>query len=66
MDIQLLPTTGFVHRINPIFCEVGHVRLWYYGLMYAVGFLGVHLWFRWRRADCLWNTCESCRSSNPN
>jgi len=38
--------TGFVHRIDPIFAEVGRVYLWWYGLRYTLGFLGTHLWLR--------------------
>lgn len=36
----------FVHRIDPILAEVGGVYLWWYGLSYTLGFLGLHLWFR--------------------
>jgi len=36
----------FVHHIDPIIAEVGGVYLWWYGLSYTLGFLGLHLWFR--------------------
>ena len=36
----------FVHRLDPVIAEVGGVCLWWYGLSYSLGFLGVHLWFR--------------------
>jgi phosphatidylglycerol:prolipoprotein diacylglycerol transferase len=36
----------FVHRIDPIICELGGVYLWWYGLSYTLGFLGIFLWFR--------------------
>lgn len=36
----------FVHQIDPIIAELGGVYLWWYGLSYTLGFLGVHLWFR--------------------
>jgi len=39
-------TTGFVHRIDPIFAELGGVYFWWYGLSYTLGFLGTHLWLR--------------------
>jgi phosphatidylglycerol:prolipoprotein diacylglycerol transferase len=40
----------FVHRIDPVLGQLGGVYLWWYGLSYALGFLELHLWFRWRRA----------------
>jgi len=36
----------FIHRIDPIIGEIGGVYLWWYGLSYTIGFLGIHLWFR--------------------
>lgn len=36
----------FVHRIDPVIGEIGGLYLWWYGLSYALGFLGLHLWFR--------------------
>jgi len=36
----------FVHRIDPIIADVGGVYLWWYGLSYTLGFLGVFLWLR--------------------
>jgi phosphatidylglycerol:prolipoprotein diacylglycerol transferase len=36
----------FVHRIDPVIADLGGVYLWWYGLSYALGFLGIHLWFR--------------------
>ncbi len=48
----------FVHRINPILFELGGVKIWYYGLIYALGFLGVHLWFRCRKKELNWSTEE--------
>ncbi len=38
--------SGFVHRIDPIFAELGGVYFWWYGLSYTLGFLGTHLWLR--------------------
>lgn len=40
---------GFTHQINPILVELGGVRLWFYGAAYALGFMGIWLWFRFRR-----------------
>jgi phosphatidylglycerol:prolipoprotein diacylglycerol transferase len=39
----------FVHRFDPVLVDWGPVRFWYYGLAYAVGFLGVLIWLRARR-----------------
>ena len=39
----------FVHRIEPLLLELGPVRFWYYGLAYCAGFVGIYLWFRFRR-----------------
>ena len=36
----------FVHQIDPVLVELCGVKLWYYGLAYALGFLGIHFWFR--------------------
>lgn len=37
---------GFVHRIDPVLGEVAGVYLWWYGLSYTLGFLGIYLWLR--------------------
>jgi phosphatidylglycerol:prolipoprotein diacylglycerol transferase len=39
----------FIHNIDPIITGVSGVYLWYYGLAYAAGFLGIHFWFRLQR-----------------
>ena len=36
----------FVHRIDPVFAEIGGVYLWFYGLSYSLGFLSILLWFK--------------------
>lgn len=36
----------FVHRIDPVVGEIAGVYLWWYGVSYVLGFLGIHLWFR--------------------
>lgn len=36
----------FVHRIDPVFAEIGGVYLWFYGLSYSLGFLSIFLWFK--------------------
>jgi phosphatidylglycerol:prolipoprotein diacylglycerol transferase len=35
---------GFVHRIDPIIGTLGGVHLWWYGFVYVVGFLFLHVW----------------------
>ncbi|HSD51420.1 MAG TPA: prolipoprotein diacylglyceryl transferase [Candidatus Methylomirabilis sp.] len=39
------PIPFLVHRINPQVGELFGISLWYYGLTYSLGFLGVYLWF---------------------
>jgi len=41
----------FEHNIDPIFAEIGGLYLWWYGLSYSIGFLGVFLWLRRSRAS---------------
>jgi phosphatidylglycerol:prolipoprotein diacylglycerol transferase len=38
-----------VYGVDPVLVEGGWVRLWYYGLAYAVGLLAVDLWVSLRR-----------------
>jgi phosphatidylglycerol:prolipoprotein diacylglycerol transferase len=38
--------SGFVHEIDPVLGELFGVYLWWYGLSYTLGFLGIHLWLR--------------------
>jgi phosphatidylglycerol:prolipoprotein diacylglycerol transferase len=40
---------GFVHRIDPVIAHVAGVPLYYYGLAYAAGIIGVYAWLRLRR-----------------
>jgi phosphatidylglycerol---prolipoprotein diacylglyceryl transferase len=37
------------YGIDPVLVEIGQVRLWYYGLAYALGLLAVNLWVWLRR-----------------
>ena len=43
---------SLVYGIGPEIVEVGGIRLWYYGLMYALGLLAVELWV-WKRRESL-------------
>ena len=48
--VILSAPASFVYGIDPLLFEVvGGVRLWYYGLAYAIGLLVVHLWVYVRR-----------------
>ncbi len=40
----------FVHSIDPVIADIGGVYLWWYGLSYSLGFLGIFLWFRRARS----------------
>ena len=35
---------GFIHDIDPIIGTVGGLHLWWYGFVYVVGFLFLHVW----------------------
>jgi phosphatidylglycerol:prolipoprotein diacylglycerol transferase len=48
----------FVHRIDPVIAEIGGIYLWWYGLSYAMGFLGIFIWFRRARARLDMTTSE--------
>lgn len=48
----------FIHCLNPVIVELWGIKLWYYGLAYTLGFLGVHLWLRWRQKELGWHTEE--------
>lgn len=48
----------FVHSINPVLLRIGCIRLYYYGLAYALGLAGVHLWLWLRRSDLGWSMEE--------
>lgn len=45
---------GFIHNLNPVITAIGPVKLYYYGLAYAVGFAGIYGWFRFRRKSLGW------------
>lgn len=55
-----MPTKGshFVHRIDPVLIEAWDIKLYYYGLAYTLGFLGIHLWLQLRKGKLGWNTEE--------
>jgi len=40
----------YVHNIDPIFGTIGGFHLWWYGLSYTLGFLGVFFWLRRNRS----------------
>ena len=51
-------TGPFVHRLDPVLLDLGGIRLWYYGLAYAIGFLGIHCWLQRRREGLGWRREE--------
>ena len=38
------PSWPFVHDLDPVLLSVGGLKTYYYGLAYALGFLGMHFW----------------------
>jgi phosphatidylglycerol:prolipoprotein diacylglycerol transferase len=45
----------FVHNIDPIFGKIGGFYLWWYGLSYTLGFIGVFSWLRRNRTKLAMN-----------
>ncbi len=41
-----LPSGPFVHALDPVLGQIGGVYLWWYGLSYSLGFLGLFAWLR--------------------
>jgi phosphatidylglycerol---prolipoprotein diacylglyceryl transferase len=41
--------------MDPVLFELGPIRLWYYGLAYAIGFLTIDQWVRRRRGHLGWS-----------
>ena len=39
-------TASLVHNIDPIIGQIGGMYLWWYGLSYSLGFLGLFCWIR--------------------
>lgn len=39
-------TGSFIHNIDPVIAQIGGMYLWWYGLSYSLGFLGLFLWVR--------------------
>ncbi len=48
----------FVHNIDPILGKIGGFYLWWYGLSYTFGFLGVFFWLRRNRETLVMNMNE--------
>lgn len=36
----------FIHNIDPVIGQIGGMYLWWYGLSYSIGFLGLFYWLR--------------------
>ena len=54
LHISLSPGQ-FVHDIDPVLIAIGSLRLYYYGLAYTLGFLGLHLWLSRRGPERGWD-----------
>jgi phosphatidylglycerol:prolipoprotein diacylglycerol transferase len=39
-------TSPFIHNIDPVIGQIGGMYLWWYGLSYTLGFLGLFYWLR--------------------
>jgi phosphatidylglycerol:prolipoprotein diacylglycerol transferase len=63
MVIGLLAHSGFVHNIDPVLIRVLGVPVYYYGLAYALGFLGVYVWFVHRGKALGWTADEAAELS---
>lgn len=48
----------FVHNIDPIFGKIGGFYLWWYGLSYTLGFIGVFFWLRRNRNTLAMNMSQ--------
>ena len=44
-------TGPFVHNIDPVIGQIGGMYLWWYGLTYTLGFLGLFHWLRTTRGS---------------
>lgn len=53
-----METSGYIHQLDPVLFRLGNVELYYYGLAYAIGFLGIHLWLRRRRNALGWDLAD--------
>jgi phosphatidylglycerol:prolipoprotein diacylglycerol transferase len=49
-----MPDQGFLHNVNPVLSHVFGINLYYYGLAYAIGFLGIFVWLRMRHKALGW------------
>ena len=43
----------FVHNIDPVVVKVGGFYVWWYGLSFTVGFLGIFFWLRRNRSNLM-------------
>jgi phosphatidylglycerol:prolipoprotein diacylglycerol transferase len=41
----------FVLNIDPVLLNIGGIRIWYFGLAYALGFFGIFVWLMKRRLN---------------
>jgi prolipoprotein diacylglyceryltransferase len=46
------------YGIDSVLVEIGQIRLWYYGLVYAIGLLAVNLWVWLKRERLGFDGCD--------
>ena len=60
MEALFTTDPQFIHRIDPVLWNIGSMKIYYYGLAYALGFMGAHLWFMRRKDHIGLNAEEVC------
>jgi len=53
-----MQTQHFIHTIDSTLATAWGVDLYYYGLTYAIGFLGIFIWLRMRRKSMGWSLLD--------
>ncbi len=48
----------FIHQIDPVMFDLMGIKIYYYGLAYTLGFLGIFFWFLKRRNKLGWQRAE--------
>jgi phosphatidylglycerol---prolipoprotein diacylglyceryl transferase len=48
----------YVHKINPVVFQLWGGKAYYYGLAYALGFLGIYIWLKWHRERYGWSLSQ--------
>ena len=48
----------FTHQFDPVLFRIGDIEIYWYGLGYAIGFIGLHVWMMVRRGSLGWSARE--------